>query len=148
MTRTPLVAAAALLALAAPLAAQDRQQPFNLDAEGENGIGYTQAIRVGDVLYLSGTVGRGATLEEQMASAYRNIARTLEHYGATLADVVRETIYTTDMEALQRAIPARKVIYGNRFPAATWVQVERLFSPPILLEIEITAVIGSGTAPR
>jgi 2-iminobutanoate/2-iminopropanoate deaminase len=145
--KSALCLLAAFLSVTTPLPAQERQERFHLNEGGENQVGYTQAVRVGNTLYISGSVGRGATMEAQMESAYANIQRTLEHYGASMADVVRETVYTRDMEALQRAIPVRKRIYGERFPAATWVQVTRLFAESILLEIETTAVIGSAPAP-
>jgi 2-iminobutanoate/2-iminopropanoate deaminase len=147
MKRASLAALAAVLALGTALSAQDRQQPFNLNPGPENQVGYTAAVRVGNVLYLSGAGGGGATLEEQMTSAYASIAQTLQHYGATLSDVVRETVYTTDMAALQRSIPVRKRIYGDRFPAATWVQIDRLFLESMQIEIEVTAVIGSAPSP-
>jgi enamine deaminase RidA (YjgF/YER057c/UK114 family) len=107
-------------------------------------IGYAQAIQVGNTIYVSGAVSPGATMEEQVAGAYRSLARTLARFGATLNDVVKETVYTTDMEALKAANPARRAAYGTHSPAATWTQIARLYMETAKVEIEVTAVVGSG----
>lgn len=105
----------------------------------EKSIGYAQAVRAGGWLFVSGTIGRGATLDEQMKSAYERIAKTLRAHGADFDDVVRETVYTTDFEALQRSEATRKSFYGAHTPASTWVGITRLYVPAAMLEIEVTA---------
>lgn len=126
--------------MAVPAPSANRQR-----AEGVvESIGYAQAIQVGNTIYLSGAVARGATMDEQVAGAYRSIARTLGNLGASLDDVVKETVYTTDMEALKAANPARRAAYGAHIPAATWVQISRLYLEAAKVEIEVTAVVGSG----
>lgn len=107
-------------------------------------IGYAQAIQVGNTIYVSGAVSPGAAMEEQVTGVYRSLARTLARFGATLNDVVKETAYTTDMEALKAANPARRTAYGMHSPAATWVQISRLYMETAKVEIEVTAVVGSG----
>lgn len=108
---------------------------------GEREWAYAQAIVVGNTIYVSGTIGRGATMEEQVATIYARIERTLKRHGATLQDVVRETVYATDMDALAAANGARKKAYGTHTPAATWVQITRLLQPSAMVEIEVTAVL-------
>ena len=98
----------------------------------EQEIGYSQAIRNGNMLYVSGTVGadekgQPADLDGQMKKAYEGIQKTLAHYHTDLSRVVMEHIYTTDIEALIRSQPTRKQIYGAHAPAATWVEVKRLY---------------------
>jgi enamine deaminase RidA (YjgF/YER057c/UK114 family) len=128
------------LGAARDAAAQDKQRVEGVVAS----IGYAQAIQVGNTIYVSGVVARGATMEEQLKGIYAGITRALAPFGATLQDVVKETAYTTDMEALKAANPARLAAYGKHTPAATWVQISRLFMPSALLEIEVVAVAGSG----
>ena len=133
-----------LAMLTATAFATTEQQVFHLNRDAERAIGYAQAIRVGDTIYVSGTVARGPTFEEQLAGAYERIGITLDAYGATFADVVKETIYTTDFDALIEATPVRQRYYGSHVPAATWVGIERLYLPDAMLEIEVIAVVGSG----
>lgn len=134
----------ALLFAECVLAESPPQETFHLHRESERAVGYAQAIKVGDTVYVSGTVGRGDTLEEQLEAAYTRIGITLDSFGADFADIVRETIYTTDFDALIAATPARQAFYGEHLPAATWVGIDRLYMPEARIEIEITAIIGSG----
>jgi enamine deaminase RidA (YjgF/YER057c/UK114 family) len=53
--------------------------------------------------------------------------------------VVKETLYTTDIEAVKANNAVRKAFYKGDFPAATWVQISRLFRPTALVEVEVVA---------
>ena len=106
-------------------------------------IGYAEAIQVGDTIYLSGAIARGETMEEQVRGIFADYVAMLARFGATLDDVVKETAYTTDIEALKSANAVRLAAYGAHLPAATWVQITRLYSEKAKVEIEMTAVIGS-----
>ncbi len=101
--------------------------------------GYAQAVLVGKVLYISGTVGHGKTMKEQMENLYSGIERTLKHYGLSFQHVVKENLYTTDIEATKSANAVRKSFYKGDFPAATWVQISRLYMPSALVEVEVIA---------
>ncbi|WP_162148518.1 RidA family protein [Asticcacaulis sp. AC402] len=104
----------------------------------EKEIGYAAAVRHGDTLYVSGVVGQGATMAEQMADCYRKIGEILTAHGLNSRAVVKETIYTRDIEAVKAAIAVRKLFYtGDAYPAATWVQVDRLFNASDDIEIEV-----------
>ncbi len=151
--RNPLAfAALSLLLISAPLAvrAQAAVMPNAVPAQRQRvegvveSIGYAEAIQVGNTIYVSGAVAGGATMEEQVRRIYERLAVTLGRFGATLADVVKETAFTTDMEALKAANPARRAAYGTHAPAATWVQISRLYMESAKVEIEVTAVVGSG----
>ena len=79
-----------------------------------------------------------------MASAiqtvYRDLQRTLEANGLTFANVVKENVYATDLGAFIQNKALRKQFYANTpLPAATWVQVSRLYTPAIVLEVELVA---------
>lgn len=101
--------------------------------------GYSQAVLVGKNLYISGTVGHGKTMEEQMKNLYSGIERTLKHYGLSFHHIVKENLYTTDIEATKSANAVRKAFYKGDFPAATWVQISRLYMPSALVEVEVIA---------
>lgn len=105
----------------------------------ENEIGYTQAVRVGNTLYVSGVTGGGA-MPDAIKKSYDNVAKTLAAHGLGFQHVVKETIYTTDIEALKTNKGIRKTYYGTDFPAATWVQVARLFRPEHVIEVEVIAI--------
>jgi 2-iminobutanoate/2-iminopropanoate deaminase len=119
----------------------------------EEQIGYTQAVRVGDRLILSGTVGANEKgfpedLESQMKLAYAAIQRTLAEFGADMSHIVLERVYTTDMEALIKTQEMRKRIYGEWRPAATWVEVKRLYRTEAKLEIELEAALPPSAARK
>ncbi len=112
----------------------------------EQQIGYAQAVRAGHTIYISGTVGADdkgfpKNLESQMKLAYAAIANTMKHYGASFSDVAMERIYTTDMDGLIKCEEVRKGIYGTSLPAATWVEVRRLYTPEAMIEIEVELVV-------
>jgi len=76
-----------------------------------------------------------------MNLAYASIRKAMDQYGATFSNVMMERIYTTDMDALIKAQDVRKSIYGAWLPAATWVEVRRLYSPEAMIEIEVELVV-------
>jgi 2-iminobutanoate/2-iminopropanoate deaminase len=105
----------------------------------EDEIGYRQAVRVGNVLYISGSVGAG-DMPKSIRSAYGTLRKTLAHYGLTFQNVVKENLYTTDISALEANLSVRREFYGKDFPAATWVQVQRLYDATDVIEVEVIAV--------
>ena len=123
------------------------KQVFHLNAY-EKDFGYSQAVLIDKTLYVSGSVAADASgrllapgdLAGQMRAAYGNIRRTLESHGAGFEQVVKETIYTTDMDALLKAADLRFEYYDKEpMPTSTWVQVQRLIDPGFLVEIEVIA---------
>ena len=81
-------------------------------------------------------------MEGQIENIYNDIIATLATYGGTLEHVVREVIYTTDMDAFLNAAPVRKEFYRNYgLPATTCVGVARLAYPEFVVEIEATAIL-------
>jgi enamine deaminase RidA (YjgF/YER057c/UK114 family) len=122
---------------AAPLPPIEKHK-FNLGA-WENEIGYAQAVRVGNVLYVSGSVGGGA-MPDAIKQAYDTIGRTLAAHRLGFQHVVKENIFTTDLDALKANKEARKIYYQGDFPASTWVQVSRLYNPQYVIEVEVVAV--------
>ena len=110
----------------------------------EEEIGYSQSVRVGNRIIVSGTVGDDSIskdTESQLKDAYQTIITTLAHDGANLKNVIREMIYCRDMDALIKCQDLRKKFYDGHLPASTWVQVERLYLPGHLVEIEVEAIL-------
>ena len=104
----------------------------------DTSAGYVQVIKVENVLYISGAVARDVT-PEGITRVYQALERSLKSFGATFQNVVKENLYTTDMEAMKRYNDARKVFYKGDFPAATWMGVSRLFMADAKLEVELIA---------
>jgi enamine deaminase RidA (YjgF/YER057c/UK114 family) len=102
--------------------------------------GYAQVIKTGNAIYVSGTVALNIT-EADLKRVYKVIEKSLEHYGASLQNVIKETIFTTDIEAMKQLNAVRKQIYKGDYPSSTWVQVVRLFMPEAKLEIEVVAYL-------
>lgn len=104
----------------------------------DTSAGYAQTLRVGDVLYISGTVTTELN-EKGVKQVYAGLERSLKQYGLTFQHVVNENLYTTDIEAMQKFNYVRKQFYKGDFPAATWVQIVRLYMPDAKLEVELIA---------
>jgi len=126
------------------LTAQDntiKKEKFNWGrGDQDTSSGYAQAIKIDNVIYISGTVSREIN-PEGIKRVYENLGRTLQHYGATFQNVVKENLYTTDIEAMKQHNAVRKAFYKGDFPAATWVQINRLFMADAKLEIELIAYL-------
>ena len=104
----------------------------------DTSAGYVQVIKIDNTLYISGAVSTEVT-PKGITNVYRALERSLKSFGATFQNVVKENLYTTDIEAMKKYNDSRKVFYKNDFPAATWVQVVRLYMPDAKLEVELVA---------
>lgn len=113
---------------------------YHLNAAVETDIGYCQAVRIGNTLHISGSVGRG-DMAAAMRGAYDELKQTLSANGLDFRNVVKENVFATDLDAFIRNKDIRKEYYGTEFPAATWVQVQRLYLPAFVVEVELTAQI-------
>jgi enamine deaminase RidA (YjgF/YER057c/UK114 family) len=80
----------------------------------------------------------------QARQTIANIERALALAGATLADVVRTRIYVTDITQWESVARAHREAFGGNPPATSMVEVSRLVSPDMLVEIEADAVVGEG----
>lgn len=108
---------------------------------------YSQAVKVGNTVYVAGQVATkdGALIgqddiEVQARQAYTNVVEVLAKAGATMDDVVRETVYLADRSQLPQVAKVREGFYSERYPASTAV-----FSGAgdgYSIEVEVTAVIG------
>ena len=110
---------------------------------------YTDAVRAGDLLFVSGFVpvdgeGRlvgGDDVVAQARQVFVNLGAVLAAAGATFADVVKVTVYLTDIADRVRINPVRQELFGEARPASTLVEVSALAVPGAKLEIEAVALI-------
>ncbi|HTH21423.1 MAG TPA: Rid family hydrolase [Nitrososphaeraceae archaeon] len=107
--------------------------------EQDTTAGYTEAVLVDNTLYISGWIGRG-TIAEQLQEIYSNLGSILGAFGATYQNVVKETLFTTDIEGVKNSNSVRKAFYKGDFPAATWVQITRLYSARADAQIEVELI--------
>ena len=131
------------------MSAIDKRETRRFGTAAESGYGFAQAVRVGKTIYISGqtaSVADGATgppgdMKTQIRTAYRRIGDLLAMYGATMANVVDETLFVTDMEAaIPAAIEIRREVYGGVFDvASTLIGVQRLGGAQLVVEIKCTA---------
>ena len=140
MNRNPFLLLAALLVLSgcAPIVPQSQRACFHESASIEKDIGFCQALRSGNTLHVSGVAAEG-TMDSAVRSAYGRLKQVLEANGLSFANVVKENVFATDLDAFIRNREIRKEFYGQFLPAATWVQVSRLYLPSFVVEIEVTA---------
>jgi enamine deaminase RidA (YjgF/YER057c/UK114 family) len=113
---------------------------------------YTHAWRVNDTIYVAGQLATDSEgnlvapndIRGQARAAFENIGRVLEAAGASLKDVVRMTVFITDMRYREGYHEARQQFYPSDPPASTLVQIVALAVPGALIEIEATAVVDGG----
>jgi len=108
----------------------------------------SQGFRVGDILFISGQTGIDETgelvgigdFDAQAEQTFRNLARVLEAGGSSLKDVVKVTIFLTDMTKFPKIVELRGTWFTPPYPADTIVQVQSLYRPEVEIEIEAIAV--------
>ena len=125
------------------------RQRVSSGSQWEERIGYSRAVRAGDLVWVSGTTGThadGTVPEDVLAQtrvALRIIEQALGEAGASLGDVVMVRVYLTDIEHWRTVGDALHERFADVKPAMVMVQVARLIAPEHRVEIEVEAVTAS-----
>jgi enamine deaminase RidA (YjgF/YER057c/UK114 family) len=115
----------------------------------EGTLGYSRAIRAGDFIFVSGTVGieadgsYGPNVDVQTRRALNIAIAAIETLGGKIADVVRTRVYLTNIDGWDKVGEVHAEFFGSIRPAMTMVQIARLIDASALVEIEVEAVVQS-----
>ena len=111
----------------------------------------SQGIRYGDLLFISGQAGAGEDgkvveggFRAQGEQAFANLRRALEAGGSSLDDVIKVTIFVTDMGNFEEVVELRRRFFSEPYPADTIAEVKALYDPKVMIEIEAIAAVRTG----
>jgi 2-iminobutanoate/2-iminopropanoate deaminase len=125
-----------------------KRQEIRIEELGPAISHYTDAVRFGGLLYISGlvswdkdgkVVGKGDAAE-QTRRIFAAMKRIMDEVGAGFDDVLKVTVFLRNMEDRPKINPVRQEVFGDSRPASTLVEVAKLVDPDLLVEIE--AVVG------
>ena len=108
----------------------------------------SQGIRFGDLMFISGQAGAGddgkivdGGFRAQGEQAFANLRRALEAGGSSLDDVVKVTIFVTDMGNFKEVVELRRKFFSAPYPADTIAEIKALYDPKAMIEIEAIAAV-------
>jgi reactive intermediate/imine deaminase len=127
------------------------RQEYRVDGLPEPFSHYTDAVRAGDLLFVSGCVALDADgnlvgegdVVAQTRQVFENIRLCLAAAGASFADVLKVTTFLTNIGDRAAVNTVRQEVFGDARPASTLVEVSALVLPEFLIEVEAVAVVPS-----
>ncbi len=113
---------------------------------------YTDAVRFGDLLFISGIVafdGDGNVVGEddvvaQARQVFDNMGRILAEVGCGFEDVLTVTVFMTDINDRPKINPVREEVFGDARPASTLIEISKMVYPELMVEVNAVAGIPSG----
>jgi reactive intermediate/imine deaminase len=125
------------------------RQTFSTNAKWEPIVGYSRAVRVGNLVFVTGTTatdenGKIVGVNDayaQTKQALQNIERVLKRAGAEMKDVVRTRLFVTDISRWEDYGRAHAEYFRSVLPATTMVEVSKLISPEMMVEVEADVVL-------
>jgi enamine deaminase RidA (YjgF/YER057c/UK114 family) len=126
-----------------------KRELISSDTKWESIVCYSRAVKVGNVIEISGTtavdgntvIGEG-NVYEQAFFIFKKIEKTLHEAGSRLQDVIRTRMYVTDIDKWREVGKAHAIFFKGINPATSMVEVSNLIDKRLLIEIEATAIIG------
>jgi enamine deaminase RidA (YjgF/YER057c/UK114 family) len=127
---------------------KDDKLLISSDTPWESLVGYSRAVKVGNVVEVSGTTAMEGDnvfgkddIYKQTVFILQKIEKILIEAGSNLSDVIRTRMYVTDIANWEEAGKAHALFFKNMKPASTMIEVSRLINDGLLIEIEVTALI-------
>ncbi len=125
------------------------RQVFSTNAKWEPIVGYSRAVRVGNLIFVTGTTatdenGKIIGVDDayaQTKQALQNIERVLKRAGAEMKDVVRTRLFVTDISRWEDYGRAHAEYFRSVLPATTMVEISKLISPEMMVEVEADVVL-------
>ena len=123
---------------------------YSSGAKWENIIGYSRAVRMGNIIEITGTVAvdennnlvGGNSAYEQSKYIIQKIEKVLKRAGASLEHVIRTRMFVTDISRWEEYGKAHGEFFGEIKPCTSMIEVKGLISPEYLIEIEATAIVA------
>jgi enamine deaminase RidA (YjgF/YER057c/UK114 family) len=128
-----------------------KRQNVSSGTKWENIVGYSRAVRVGNIVEVAGTTAvdeqgnviGGDDPYEQAKFIFTKIEKALKEAGATMQDVVRTRMFVTNVAHWEAIGRAHGEFFREVKPAATLLEISRLIEPTLLVEIEVTAILSN-----
>ena len=125
------------------------RQNYASGSPWENKVGYSRAVRIGNVIEVTGTVaddkgqlvGKGDPYA-QAKFALTKVQQYIEEAGGQLKDVIRTRMYVTNIDFWEEFGRAHRDFFGDIMPATSMIEVSRFIGPEYLIEIEASAILS------